>query len=97
MTGCENLDNVIVKDFVIPIVCSIIGAIIFWLLTFKLSYTKVIFSHKLEHFYHEGKWRTRYQIACPRPQNMRKPWVGEKTVGRHQKRQTYVVCRPAWD
>lgn len=57
------MENVIISNFVIPIACSIIGAIIFWVLTFRMSYTNVVFSHKLEHFYHDGKWRTRYQIA----------------------------------
>ena len=64
------MKDVIISDFVIPIVCSIIGAIIFWVLTFRMSYTNVIFSQKLEHFYHEGKWRTRYQIANVGPRDL---------------------------
>ena len=37
------------------------------------------------------------QIAnlCHCPQNVRKTWAVEKNVGRMQKWQTYVVCRPA--
>ena len=33
--------------------------------------------------------------TCHCPQNVRKTWAVEKNVGRMQKWQTYVVCRPA--
>ena len=36
-----------------------------------------------------------HERSCHCPQNVRKTWAVEKNVGRMQKWQTYVVCRPA--
>ena len=49
--------------FFIPIISSLVAAFLFWLLTFKHSFSKVIFSNYLEHSLVDGRYRTRFQIA----------------------------------
>ena len=62
--------NDAIFTIVTSIICSVIASYVFWTLSFKVSTTKIIFSHHIEKSLREGRYKLRIRMVNTGPADL---------------------------
>lgn len=60
----------IITFFIMPIICSVLAAFVFWTLSFRAPTTKIVFSPKLERSFRDNKYRLRIRFINTGPADL---------------------------